>query len=148
MKTVTETKAINRFTDADFKADETYPAARTKAQSVPEISFVIPAMNEEDSLQELVARINRHVGTENFEIILIDDGSTDDTWSVMQALADLNPKHVRGLRFRSNRGKAAGLQAGFDVAQGQLISQWMLTCRTIRKRSLASSQKFAKDTIW
>ena len=121
MKTVTETKAINRFTDADFKADETYPAARTKAQSVPEISFVIPAMNEEDSLQELVARINRHVGTENFEIILIDDGSTDDTWSVMQALADLNPKHVRGLRFRSNRGKAAGLQAGFDVAQGQLI---------------------------
>ena len=123
MKTVTETKAINRFTDADFKADETYrsPAAKTKAQTVPEISFVIPAMNEEDSLQELVAQINRHVGTKNFEIILIDDGSTDNTWLVMQALADLNPKHVRGLRFRSNRGKAAGLQAGFDVAQGQLI---------------------------
>ena len=78
-------------------------------------------MNEEDSLRELVSRIARNVGTDNFEIILIDDGSTDDTWIVMQALADLNPNTVRGLRFRSNRGKAAGLQAGFDIAQGELI---------------------------
>ena len=122
MKTETRTKVTNRLTKAILRADETYrsPMASERRQT-PEISFVIPAMNEEDSLQELTSKIAEHVGTDNYEIILIDDGSTDDTWAVMQALADLNPKHIRGLRFRSNRGKAAGLQAGFDVAKGDLI---------------------------
>ena len=122
MKTKTRTKVTNRLTQAVLRADETYrsPMA-SEPQQTPEISFVIPAMNEEDSLQELTSKIAEHVGTDNFEIILIDDGSTDDTWAVIQALADLNPRHVRGLRFRSNRGKAAGLQAGFDVAKGDLI---------------------------
>lgn len=102
--------------------DEAYQSPRTKLQSKPKpsISFVIPAMNEEESLEELVDRIDQNVGTANYEIILIDDGSTDDTWTVIQALADINIA-VRGLRFRSNRGKAAGLQAGFDVAEGDLI---------------------------
>ena len=102
--------------------DEVYQSPRTKLQSKPKpsISFVIPAMNEEESLEELVDRIDQNVGTANYEIILIDDGSTDDTWTVIQALADINIA-VRGLRFRSNRGKAAGLQAGFDVAEGDLI---------------------------
>ena len=126
MKTFNNTKVVNRFstsTKSNFNADETYrsPAAGRRKKQRPEVSFVIPAMNEEDSLKELVSRIARHVGTKNFEIILIDDGSTDDTWMVMQALADLNPNTVRALRFRSNRGKAAGLQAGFDIAEGELI---------------------------
>ena len=122
MKTKARTKATNRLTQAGLRADETYrsPMA-SESQQAPEISFVIPAMNEEDSLQELTSKIAKHVGTKKFEIILIDDGSTDDTWAVMQALADLSPNHIRGLRFRSNRGKAAGLQAGFDVAKGDLI---------------------------
>ena len=122
MKTETRTKVTNRLTKAILRADETYrsPMASERRQT-PEISFVIPAMNEEDSLQELTSKIAEYVGTDNFEIILIDDGSTDDTWAVIQALADLNPRHVRGLRFRSNRGKAAGLQAGFEVAKGDLI---------------------------
>ena len=122
MKTKARTKITNRLTQAGLRADETYrsPMA-SEPQQAPEISFVIPAMNEEDSLQELTSKIAEHVGTKKFEIILIDDGSTDDTWAVMQALADLNPNHIRGLRFRSNRGKAAGLQAGFDVAKGDLI---------------------------
>ena len=122
MKTKTRTKVTNYLTQAVLRADESYrsPMA-SKPQQTPEVSFVIPAMNEEDSLQELTSKIAEHVGTDNFEIILIDDGSTDDTWAVIQALADLNPRHVRGLRFRSNRGKAAGLQAGFDVAKGDLI---------------------------
>jgi len=123
MKTTTETSITNRFPSITFKADETYksPVARLTPKRAPEVSFVIPAMNEEDSLEELVSQIAKHVGTENYEVILIDDGSTDDTWAVMQALADLNPTRVRGLRFRSNRGKAAGLQAGFNVARGELI---------------------------
>ena len=117
MKTKTRTKVTNYLTQAVLRADESYrsPMA-SKPQQTPEVSFVIPAMNEEDSLQELTSKIADHVGTKNFEIILIDDGSTDDTWAVIQALADLNPRHVRGLRFRSNRGKAAGLQAGFDLS--------------------------------
>ena len=123
MKTFTETAATNRFPNITFKADETYktPVARLMPNRAPQVSFVIPAMNEEDSLEELVSQIATHVGTDNYEIILIDDGSTDDTWAVIQALADLNPTHVRGIRFRCNRGKAAGLQIGFDAAQGDLI---------------------------
>ena len=122
MKTKTRTKVTNRLTKAVLRADEIYRSPMApESQQNPEVSFVIPAMNEEDSLQELTSKIASHVGTNNFEIILIDDGSTDDTWAVIQALADLNPRHIRGLRFRSNRGKAAGLQAGFDVAKGDLI---------------------------
>ena len=102
---------------------ETYgsPRPSTPTDRIPKISFVIPAMNEEDSLVELVRQIAENVGTASFEIILIDDGSTDDTWMVIQALADLHNDHVHGIRFRSNRGKAAGLQVGFDVARGDII---------------------------
>ena len=78
-------------------------------------------MNEESSLEELVDRIQHHVGSHSWEAILIDDGSTDDTWAVISALADLNPGIVRGIRLRGNHGKAAGLQVGFDAAQGELI---------------------------
>lgn len=88
--------------------------------STPELSFVVPIMNEEDSLEQLVQGISQNVGVRSFEIILIDDGSTDDSWMVIQALADLHPE-VIGIRFRSNRGKAAGLQVGFDQARGDLI---------------------------
>ncbi|QEG23022.1 glycosyltransferase family 2 protein [Mariniblastus fucicola] len=117
MKTRTEMSHSNQH-----QADEFYATARNRFQSnrTPEISFVIPAMNEEASLAQLVMRIEANVDTDNFEIILIDDGSTDDTWVVIQALADVYD-YVRGLRFRSNRGKAAGLQAGFDIAEGDLI---------------------------
>lgn len=123
MTTATKTKVNLRYPNDSFAANETYqsPSAKLRTHRAPEISFVIPAMNEEDSLEELVNRIAAHVGTTRYEIILIDDGSTDDTWIVMQALADLDPMHIRGLRFRSNRGKAAGLQAGFNLAQGELI---------------------------
>ena len=84
MKTKTRTKVTNRLTQAVLRADETYrsPMA-SEPQQTPEISFVIPAMNEEDSLRELTARIAEHVGTDNFEVILIDDGSTDDTLSLI-----------------------------------------------------------------
>ena len=123
MNAVSNTKTNPLFSNTAPKADETYRSSAASMTSIqtPEISFVIPAMNEEDSLQELTLQIAAHVGTTNYEIILIDDGSTDDTWAVIQALADLNPSRIRGLRFRSNRGKAAGLQTGFDIAEGELI---------------------------
>jgi len=90
--------------------------------SEPALSFVIPVMNEEATLGELLDGIMRHAAEfGHFEVIFIDDGSSDSSWEVIRVLGGLFPLHVRGLRFRSNRGKAAALQAGFDVARGRVI---------------------------
>ena len=121
MSTITSNN-VSRFSDEDFKFENYQsPTVSRKRNAQPYISFVIPAMNEESSLEELVDRIQHHVGPHSWEAILIDDGSTDDTWAVISALADLNPGIVRGIRLRGNHGKAAGLQVGFDAAQGELI---------------------------
>jgi len=95
------------------------------SQSV-DLSFVIPVFNEEASLDELTQQIAQHVPVGmRFEIIFVDDGSTDDSWTVIKALCDLHRGDhggdIRGFRFRSNRGKAAGLQVGFDAANGDCI---------------------------
>lgn len=105
--------------------DETYVSVRpTKVQvETPiDISFVIPIMNEEATIEELVERIldNVPIGA-RIEIILIDDGSTDQSWAVIQAMADLHTDIVCGYRFRSNRGKAAGLRTGFAAAKGEIV---------------------------
>ncbi|WP_372894581.1 glycosyltransferase family 2 protein [Stieleria sp.] len=105
-------------------SDDAYRSIRAfnEDQNAARISFVIPVMNEEATLEELVNGIFQNVDEpEDVEVIFVDDGSTDDSWAVIQALADIHPNHVRGLRFRSNRGKAAALQAGFDVAEGEII---------------------------
>lgn len=87
-----------------------------------DISLVIPLYNEDESLPELVEWIDR-VMVENkfsYEVILIDDGSTDSSWKVIN---DLNIKFpsVKGIRFRRNYGKSAGLNVGFDHAEGDVI---------------------------
>lgn len=98
------------------------PSTDLALSSQPKISFVIPVLNEEATLEELADRIAANaINFGHFEIIFIDDGSTDHSWRVIQDLAKILPRHVRGLRFRSHRGKAAGLQAGFDIARGELI---------------------------
>ncbi len=107
-----------------IRADYSYRSVRASFpnEKFISVSFVIPAMNEEATLEELVQGILTNVPDAfTAEIIFIDDGSTDDTWPVIQALADLHPDTVRGLRFRSNRGKAAALQVGFEAAAGELI---------------------------
>lgn len=86
------------------------------------LSIVIPARNEEESLQELYRQIVE-VATQNdytLEIIFIDDGSTDRSWEVIERLS-AEDSRVRGLRFRRNFGKAAGLSAGFAEAQGDFV---------------------------
>jgi glycosyltransferase involved in cell wall biosynthesis len=87
-----------------------------------DISLVIPLFNEEESLPELLAWIKRVVEEHRFsyEVILIDDGSTDASWSVVEQLAAANP-NVRGIKFRRNYGKSAGLQVGFQAAQGDVV---------------------------
>jgi dolichol-phosphate mannosyltransferase len=86
------------------------------------LSAVIPLRDEQGSLEELhgeLAAVAREHGYD-LEIVLIDDGSTDDSWAVVERLAAQDPR-VRGIRFRRNFGKAAALSAGFDAARGDLV---------------------------
>ncbi len=87
-----------------------------------QLSVLIPLYNEDESLPELHDWIVRVV-TENhfsYEILFVDDGSTDNSWAVVEQLADRNP-HVRGIRFNRNYGKTAGLQTGFQAVRGQVV---------------------------
>jgi dolichol-phosphate mannosyltransferase len=86
------------------------------------LSIVIPVYNEVESLSELYGEIDALARRENyeFEILFVDDGSNDGSWSEIEKLAALDPR-VRGIRFRRNFGKAAALDAGFSAAQGQIV---------------------------
>jgi glycosyltransferase involved in cell wall biosynthesis len=87
-----------------------------------DISVVIPLYNEEESLPELEAWI-KHVAEENnytYEIIMIDDGSTDNSWEIIQQLHQQNPL-VKGIKFQRNYGKSAALNEGFKIAKGDVV---------------------------
>ncbi len=86
------------------------------------LSIVIPLLNEEESLTELHDWIVRVTEAHNFsyEIIFIDDGSTDNSWQIIQDLSQKNP-HVKGIRFLRNFGKSQALHAGFKQAQGDVV---------------------------
>mgnify|MGYP006082270431 CR=1 FL=1 len=87
-----------------------------------DISVVIPLLNEDESLQELhdwiakVMQSNRYL----YEIIFIDDGSTDNSWSVIEELSSKN-ESVKGIRFKKNYGKSQALDAGFEMAKGDVV---------------------------
>lgn len=87
-----------------------------------QISIVIPLFNEEESLPELTAWIKRVMNANNFsyEVLLIDDGSKDKSWSVIERISAEN-QSIKGIRFRRNYGKSAGLQVGFSHAQGDVV---------------------------
>lgn len=87
-----------------------------------QISIVIPLKNEEDSLPELETWIRRVCEEHRFsyEMIMVDDGSTDKSWKVIEQLKQRNP-NVRGIKFRRNYGKSAGLHTGFQAAQGDVV---------------------------
>lgn len=86
-----------------------------------ELSIVIPLFNEEESLRELKAWIDRTLNGRQYEIILVDDGSKDDSWQVIQELASNDPDVVVGIRLARNYGKSAGLQIGFQKAKGDVV---------------------------
>ncbi len=87
-----------------------------------DISVVIPLLNEEESLPELEAWIRRVMEENNYsyEIVFVDDGSTDNSWHCIQKLKDGNP-NIKGIRFRRNYGKSAALNEGFKIAQGDVV---------------------------
>ena len=89
---------------------------------MPDISIVIPLLNEHESLPELEAWIVRVMETNSFsyEILFIDDGSTDGSWELIKSLSEKN-SHVRGIRFRRNYGKSAALNIGFSEAKGDVV---------------------------
>ncbi|HKJ28522.1 MAG TPA: glycosyltransferase family 2 protein [Anaerolineales bacterium] len=86
------------------------------------ISFVIPTYNEEESLAELYRQIAANVAStgHDYEIIFIDDGSTDGSFAVMEELHAKDDR-VRVIQFRRNYGKAAALEVGFDQVQGEVV---------------------------
>jgi len=87
-----------------------------------QISIVIPLYNEDESLPELVAWIHRVMTEHSFsyEVILIDDGSTDTSWKVIQELKQTYAA-LKGIRFRTNYGKSAALHVGFEAAEGEVV---------------------------
>ena len=87
-----------------------------------DISVVIPLLNEEESLPELAAWIEKVMTAHHYayEIIFIDDGSKDNSWAVIEQLKEKNT-HIKGIKFRRNYGKSAALNVGFSKALGDVV---------------------------
>ena len=87
-----------------------------------DISVVVPIYNEEESLPELTFWIKKVMDENKFsyEILLVDDGSTDSSWDVVEKLKSENP-NIKGIKFRRNYGKSAALYCGFDAVNGDVV---------------------------
>lgn len=88
----------------------------------PDLSLIIPLYNEEESLPELAEWIQRVCSEHGYqyEMIMIDDGSNDNSWKVIQELSQQNPQ-IKAIRFQRNYGKSAALNEGFKAAQGNVV---------------------------
>ena len=94
----------------------------TDLKSNLDISIVIPLFNEEESLPDLEAWIRQVMNAHNFsyEIVMVDDGSKDRSWPIIEELSKANSQ-VRGIKFRRNYGKSAALHTGFLAARGEVV---------------------------
>ncbi|MBI1884211.1 MAG: glycosyltransferase family 2 protein [Chlamydiae bacterium] len=92
------------------------------SSSSPELSIIIPLMNEEENIPELIPRVCEALNTlaRSYEVILIDDGSTDRTWELLKKVRG-EDERIRLIRFRKNFGQTAALKAGFDASRGKVI---------------------------
>jgi len=88
----------------------------------PDISVIVPLYNEEESLSELSTWISSVMEKNNFtwELIMVDDGSTDGSWNVIRELSSID-RHIKGIRFRRNYGKSAALNSGFEACSGKVV---------------------------
>ncbi|TAH20074.1 MAG: glycosyltransferase [Cytophagales bacterium] len=87
------------------------------------ISIIVPVYEEEESLPELcdwIGRVIAQMESITYEIIMVDDGSSDNSWEVIQALAKNNPS-IKGIRFNRNYGKSAALDTGFKACKGEVV---------------------------
>ncbi|MCY3741044.1 MAG: glycosyltransferase [Candidatus Poribacteria bacterium] len=87
------------------------------------ISLVIPAYNEAESLPELLSQLEATIQTNRYiaEVLFINDGSTDNTADVLDALSEDSPLTIHVIHFRRNRGKAEALTAGFEKSTGDIV---------------------------
>ncbi len=87
-----------------------------------DISIVVPLYNEEESIQELVSWIGRVCDQHklSYEIVMIDDGSTDNSWNLVEEMSREN-QHIVGIKFRRNYGKSGALQKGFEMVTGDVV---------------------------
>ena len=87
-----------------------------------DLSIVISLFNEEESLHELISWIEEVASREkySYEVIMVDDGSTDSSWKIIKELSEKNPV-IRGISFRRNYGKSAALYHGFKAAEGKVV---------------------------
>lgn len=87
-----------------------------------DISVIVPLYNEDESLPELSAWIARVMEANHFsyEVIMVDDGSNDTSWQVIESLSAQNP-NIKAIKFRRNYGKSAALHCGFQIAQGEVV---------------------------
>ena len=90
---------------------------------IPQVSIVVPLLNEEESLRELFTVISETMQRvkKSYEVIFVDDGSTDKSFEVLTALHSHYPTIIKAIRFRRNFGKSAALSAGFKEARGEYI---------------------------
>lgn len=88
-----------------------------------DISVVVPLYNEDESLPELFRWIKQVMESHGFayEVIFVSDGSTDNSWEVIESLKSDNPEVVRGIKFRRNYGKSPALYCGFGAAKGDVV---------------------------
>src|SRR5581483_11585872 len=93
------------------------------APTAPELSLVIPCFNEEANLRPLVTALRTAMEplAVSYEIILVDDGSRDNSWAVLKQLAAGEPR-LRGLKLERNSGQSAALWAGLRAARGKYIA--------------------------
>src|SRR5688572_29887991 len=88
-----------------------------------DLSIVIPLLNEDESLPELIRQIREALkgsAINSYEVLLVDDGSTDRSWQVIEELNRQFPE-VKGIKFRRNYGKSAALNEGFKVTSGRVV---------------------------
>ena len=88
-----------------------------------DLSVIVPVFNEEESLPELckwIAEVMMRNGF-SYEVIFVDDGSTDASWEVIESLHEKNEPVVKGIRFQRNYGKSAALNEGFRSCQGDVV---------------------------
>ncbi|MDC6465030.1 glycosyltransferase family 2 protein [bacterium] len=87
-----------------------------------DISIVVPAYNEKESLPELCAWIDEVMKKNNYtyEVIIVDDGSTDGSWDTIESINNKNPS-IKGIKFKRNQGKSAALHTAFQVVEGNMV---------------------------
>ena len=109
-----------------------------------QISVVISLLNEQDSLKELMDWIHKVMTEHNFsyEVIFVDDGSTDNSWQIINELSQ-QYEQVKAIKFRRNYGKSAGLYKGFEKAEGDVV----ITIPNDYRRRLRPCFGLEKETL-